>query len=288
MKTIIWFTGLPKSGKTTIGQLLVDRLRNRGVDSVQLDGNVIRKYINTNLGFSKDDRMVHLKRTFVLAQFITQVNAIPVVTTISPFKYIREEIRNDAENLGISFVLVYVDCPVLVCVRRDKTGIYEKAYSGKIKNFTGVSDPYEKPNQIEYQIKIDSAESSPEQCVDFILQYLENHDHIQKQQPTSLFIGRWQPFHEGHQALIETRLKENKPVTIAMRNTKQDDDNPYSLYDREKMIRKKLEKYGDLVNVITIPDIDEVCIGRKVGYKISRIKLPDEIENISGTKIRNE
>ena len=104
----------------------------------------------------------------------------------------------------------------------------------------------------------------------------------------SLFIGRWQPFHEGHKVLVETALKQGKNVCIAIRNIPQSSTDPYTIKQREYMIRKALKEYGERVVIITIPDIEEICIGRKVGYGVTRVKLPKMIEDISGTKIREE
>ncbi len=102
----------------------------------------------------------------------------------------------------------------------------------------------------------------------------------------SLFVGRWQPFHKGHYSLITSILKQNKPVIIAIRDTSINRENPYSVEDRKIMILKTLKKYLNLITIIVIPDIDEICHGRKVGYKIRRIKLSKKIEAISGTKLR--
>lgn len=105
-------------------------------------------------------------------------------------------------------------------------------------------------------------------------------------QPASLFIGRWAPFHEGHQALIESVLSSGKPVVIAIRDTEPSTDNPYSTSERWARIQDALHKWGNLVRIIVIPDIDEVCYGRGVGYGIRRIDLTDEVHEISGTKKR--
>jgi Adenylylsulphate kinase len=102
----------------------------------------------------------------------------------------------------------------------------------------------------------------------------------------SLFIGRWAPFHEGHQALIESVLRTGKPVVIAIRDTEPSTDNPYSTSERWTRIQESLCKWGSLVRIIVIPDIDEVCYGRDVGYEIRKIELPDDLQQISGTKQR--
>lgn len=105
-------------------------------------------------------------------------------------------------------------------------------------------------------------------------------------QKSSLFIGRWQPFHKGHKAIIGTVLKKGKPVVIAIRDTEISHSNPYSTFERWTVIQKELAVYGDLVKIVVIPDIDEVCYGRDVGYAIRKIDLDKETEGISGTKTR--
>jgi hypothetical protein len=104
--------------------------------------------------------------------------------------------------------------------------------------------------------------------------------------PASLFIGRWAPFHEGHQALIESVLSTGKPVVIAIRDTEPSTDNPYSTSERWSRIQDALHNWGNLVRIIVIPDIDEVCYGRDVGYGIRSIELTDDVHEISGTKKR--
>lgn len=105
---------------------------------------------------------------------------------------------------------------------------------------------------------------------------------------SSLFIGRWQPFHQGHKTLIETVLKKRKPVVVAIRDTEIDHDNPFSTFERWSMIQKALAEYGGLVKIIVIPDIDEVCYGRDVGYGIRKIELDQRLESVSGAKTRKQ
>lgn len=104
--------------------------------------------------------------------------------------------------------------------------------------------------------------------------------------PASLFIGRWSPFHEGHKALIESVLMKGKPVVIAIRDTEPSSDNPYSTSERWTRIQDALHNWGSLVRIIVIPDIDEVCYGRDVGYGIRRIELSEDIHEVSGTRKR--
>src|SRR3989344_5519168 len=105
---------------------------------------------------------------------------------------------------------------------------------------------------------------------------------------SSLFVGRWQPFHRGHKTLIETVLKEGKPVVIAIRDTEMSHKNPYTVSERWNMIQKSLKKYTELVKILVIPDIDEICYGREVGYDIRKIDLDEKTEGISGTKTREK
>ena len=109
---------------------------------------------------------------------------------------------------------------------------------------------------------------------------------MKREQQASLFVGRWQPFHEGHKALVETVLRKGKPIVIAIRDTKMSPDNPYSVEERRSIIDKALQEYKELVTILVIPDIDEICYGRDVGYGIRRIELELEVEAVSATKIR--
>jgi len=114
------------------------------------------------------------------------------------------------------------------------------------------------------------------------------HSKLIKNQKASLFIGRWQPFHDGHKTLIETVLKKGKPVVVGIRDTSIDHKNPISNAERWSMIQNALHKYHNLVKIIVIPDIDEICYGRDVGYGIRKIDLDKKTEKLSGTKIRSQ
>ncbi len=103
----------------------------------------------------------------------------------------------------------------------------------------------------------------------------------------SLFVGRWQPIHKGHKVLIEKVLKEGKPVLIAIRETELSEENPYTVEERKQMIEDEFAEYGERVKIVVIPDIAEICYGRKVGYKVRRIRLDDQTEEVSATNIRS-
>src|SRR3989344_2651689 len=109
---------------------------------------------------------------------------------------------------------------------------------------------------------------------------------IREKQLASLFVGRWQPFHKGHKTLIESVLKKKKPVVVAIRDTEISNQNPFSATERWTMIQKALNKHGELVKIVVIPDIDEICYGRDVGYGIRKIDLDEKTENVYGTSIR--
>jgi adenylylsulfate kinase len=138
----IWFTGLSGSGKTTISRELEKRLRQRGVKKLEiLDGDVVRTNLSKGLGFSKEDRDTNIRRIGFVAKLLTRNGVLVMTAAISPYRIVRDEIRMDIGD----FLEVYVKCPVDVCVERDPKGLYKKAMAGEIKNFTGVSDPYEEP-----------------------------------------------------------------------------------------------------------------------------------------------
>jgi cytidyltransferase-like protein len=109
-----------------------------------------------------------------------------------------------------------------------------------------------------------------------------------EQHASSLFVGRWQPFHKGHRTLIETVLKKGKPVVIAIRDTDISHKNPYTAQERWTTIQRAFKKYGELVKIVVIPDIDEICYGRDVGYEIRKIELDSKMHAISGTKTREK
>jgi adenylylsulfate kinase len=138
----IWFTGLSGAGKTTISLELERRLRERGVKKLEiLDGDVVRTNLSKGLGFSKEDRDINIRRIGFVAKLLTRNGVLVMTAAISPYRGLRDEIHQDIGD----FMEVFVKCPVDVCAERDVKGLYKKAMAGEIKNFTGVSDPYEDP-----------------------------------------------------------------------------------------------------------------------------------------------
>ncbi len=138
----VWFTGIPCCGKTTIAKQVAQILRDKDYKVEHLDGDIVRKDLTSDLGFSKEDREKNLKRVTFVAKLLTRNNVIVLATFVSPYKNRREKSREEIGN----FIEVFVKCPVELCIKRDVKGMYKLAKEGKIKNFTGVDDPYEEPD----------------------------------------------------------------------------------------------------------------------------------------------
>jgi len=152
----LWFTGLSGAGKTTISEIVEKELRERLGRVEVLDGDIVRTNLSKGLGFSKADRDTNILRIGFVAKLLTR-NGVPViVSAISPYKEARDMVRRDIEE---DFIEVFVDCPVDVCAQRDVKGLYKKARAGEIKQFTGVSDPYEPPAAPELVLRTDEEEA---------------------------------------------------------------------------------------------------------------------------------
>jgi len=164
----LWFTGLPCSGKTTISQLVFQRLQRSRYKVELLDGDVVRQKLTKGLGFSKEDRDENIRRIGYVCHLLSRNGVIAIAAAISPYRAIREELR---QLIGC-FVEIYVRCPLEVCVQRDCKGMYKRALAGELQNFTGVSDPYEEPLQAEIVLHTD--QETPEQSAGKVLQYLQN------------------------------------------------------------------------------------------------------------------
>jgi adenylylsulfate kinase len=176
----VWFTGLSGSGKSTITTHLVKELRRRGSKLEVLDGDVVRENLSKGLGFSKEDRDTNIRRIAFVANLLSR-NGVPVITAaISPYKAIRDEAR---QMMGDRFIEAYVKVSLEEAERRDVKGLYAKARAGEIKEFTGVSDPYEPPEDPE--LLIDTESQSPEQSAQQILAYLEERSLIPAAAPAT-------------------------------------------------------------------------------------------------------
>jgi len=141
----VWFTGLSGAGKSTLANLLEKELRAANMKVEVLDGDVVRTHLSKGLGFSKEDRDTNIRRIGWVCQVLTRNGVAAIAAAISPYHEIRDEIRANVKD----FVEVYVEAPIPVLAERDVKGLYKKALAGEIKNFTGVSDPYEAPEHAE-------------------------------------------------------------------------------------------------------------------------------------------
>jgi len=169
----LWFTGLSGAGKSTISELVSSELISRGSRLEILDGDIVRENLSKGLGFSKEDRDTNIRRIAFVADLLSR-NGTPVITAaISPYREIRREAR---EMMGDRFIEVYIEASVDACAERDVKGLYAKAFSGEIKEFTGVSDPYEVPENPEVVLKTE--EQEPAESAAALIAYLEERQLI--------------------------------------------------------------------------------------------------------------
>lgn len=171
---VVWFTGLPSSGKSTIASEVEHQLYNRGIRTYLLDGDNVRHGLNSNLGFSPQDREENIRRIGEAARLFVDAGMITFVAFISPYSKDRERARKLLED--DEFIEVYVKCPVEVCEQRDPKGQYQKAKKGEIKEFTGVSAPYEEP--LNPEIILETDRLSVDESVIKIIRFLEGERMI--------------------------------------------------------------------------------------------------------------
>ena len=171
--TTLWMTGLSGAGKTTIANLLAEKLIRRGEKVEILDGDVIRTNLSKGLGFSKEDRETNLMRIGFVCKLLSRNGTIAIAAAISPYDYIRKNLRKEDEN----FIEVYVNAPIEKCIERDVKGLYKKALAGEIKQFTGIDDPYEAPEDAEIEVHTDK--ETVEESVEFILRRMEELGRIE-------------------------------------------------------------------------------------------------------------
>uniref|UniRef100_A0A1D1XI00 Adenylyl-sulfate kinase n=1 Tax=Anthurium amnicola TaxID=1678845 RepID=A0A1D1XI00_9ARAE len=167
----IWFTGLSGSGKSTLASALEQHLLHLDVASYRLDGDNIRFGLNKDLGFGPKDRTENIRRIAEVAKLFADATIVALTSFISPYQADRDAARKLHEDSGIPFVEVYVDAPLNVAEQRDPKGLYKKARAGEIKEFTGISAPYEAPPEPELHIRTD--QTSIEEGVKIVVDYLE-------------------------------------------------------------------------------------------------------------------
>lgn len=167
---VVWFTGISGAGKSTIARIVEERLRQSGLPVHNLDGDAVRHGLNRDLGFSDTDRAENIRRVGELARLFNNAGMTVLVAAISPFRAGRDAAR--ALTAPGHFVEVYVDTPIEVAEGRDVKGLYKKARSGQLHDFTGIDSPYESPERPE--VRIDTSFASPEDAADEVLRVLES------------------------------------------------------------------------------------------------------------------
>jgi adenylylsulfate kinase len=292
---LVQMTGLSGSGKTTIAEATKGVLIKLGYKVELIDGDEYRKNLSHDLGFSKADRIENIRRLGFVGLTLAKHGVISIMAVINPYEIARENLRQQSSLVKT----VFVDCPLNVVIDRDVKGLYKKALlpegdKNRINHFTGISDPFEKPEVVDLVLdtNTDSISESVNKFVSYILQNAISSKHTMsyvnvRTQPKALFIGRWQPFHNGHKWLIDNKLKENIPVLIAVRDMPVDDQNPFTTEQTIDMIRTVYANHHN-VDVIRIDDIESFNYGRGVGYQINEFVPPISIANISATSIRND
>lgn len=171
---VLWFTGLSGSGKSTIANKVEEKLYQLGKLTYLLDGDNIRKGLNSDLGFSEADRVENMRRIGEVARLFADSGVITLTAFISPFLKEREKVRSLFPN--DEFVEIYVKCSLKECELRDPKGLYKKARKGEIGEFTGISSPYEEP--IQPEILLDTEKMSIDECANVVIQYLKEGDYL--------------------------------------------------------------------------------------------------------------
>lgn len=191
----IWFTGLSGAGKSTVANALVDRLRDMGRKVELLDGDEVRKNLSSGLGFSKADRDANIARIAFVAKLLSRNGVIAITAAISPYRETREKARAEITN----FVEVFVDCPLEVCEERDVKGLYKKARAGEIQQFTGISDPYEAPENPEITLHTD--QESVDDSVNTVIAKLAQLGYLPEEYANA------SAYTAEEEALVSERLK---------------------------------------------------------------------------------
>ena len=168
----VWFTGLSGAGKSTIAEKLEQILKAKGRNVEILDGDVVRTNLSKGLGFSKEDRDINIRRIGFVCNLLARNGVVAIAAAISPYREIRDEIRGNTEN----FLEVYVECSIEELTRRDVKGLYEKALKGEIKNFTGISDPYEEP--LKPEVTLNSEKDTEEESLSQLVAKMEELGYL--------------------------------------------------------------------------------------------------------------
>lgn len=173
---VVWLTGLSGAGKTTLARELSKEFNEAGLRVELLDGDEVRENLSRGLGFSKEDRDTNVRRIGFVARLLARNGVIVLASAISPYRQSRDDVRAAVESDGIRFVEVFVRCTLAVLIDRDVKGLYKKALAGEIRNFTGISDPYEAP--LDPECVVDSSTETVQKGVKRILALLSDSGFI--------------------------------------------------------------------------------------------------------------
>lgn len=263
MKKIVHIFGMSNTGKSTLAKALKSRLQK----TVELiDADDYRKTLNSDLGFSKEDRLENIRR--LLSKANESDAEIVIVCAVTPY----EESR-DNTNYNI-----FLRSPIQTLLNRDiEKGIYNNT------NVAGVDSPFESPQTVKH-LQLDTSLFSIDECVDRILSYIDERPKY------AMFVGRWQTLHDGHDWLFNQKLQLGENVLIAIRDV--------NFSEKDKLTAEEVKenlkvRYKDLIEtgrikLIIIPDITSINYGRDVGYEVTEHVPPAEIKQISGTSIRSK
>lgn len=168
---VVWLTGLPGSGKTTIARELEKVLRGKGFKVEVLDGDEVRRWLSPEAGFSREDRERHLRRVAYVSRLLARNGVAVIASFVSPYRTVRGEARGIVEGEGLRFIEVYVKCSLEECLRRDPKGLYRRAFKGEIKDMTGVQDRYEEP--LNPEVIVDTEREALTECIEKIVRRIE-------------------------------------------------------------------------------------------------------------------
>lgn len=177
---VVWFTGLPASGKTTVARLVEKGLREMGFKVEVLDGDELRRNLDPEIGFSPEDRMIHIRRVAYVSHLLARNGIVVLVCLVSPYKRAREAARR---IIGGNFVEVYVKCSLKTCIRRDPKGLYKRALRGEISDMTGIGDVYEEP--LNPDVVVDTEKYPPEENARKVVSKLEELGYLDPTLPRS-------------------------------------------------------------------------------------------------------
>ena len=239
-----------------------------------LDGDTIRDFFS-NHDFSHEGRKRHLLGIARMAKMISKHTHV-VCSFITPYEDVREEI------LGIlpdNAIMAHVSTSLELCEERDAKGLYAKARSGEISNFTGISDPFDEPKCAHISLDSSGDEGKTvNDLVDRLAPFFEKPRAV-------LLPGRWQPLHVGHEWLIQRELDQGKRVVVGIRDTPITEADPFSADLRKRMIEHRYE--AEDVEAWIMPDIEAISYGRKVGYEVRETDdIPPEVFEVSATGVR--